>query len=95
VGLEGGAEDVVEGENSIEVVTDPRGFEAVRDALVAGGFRPVSAEITMRATTTIKLEGMQAEQMLKLAEALEDLDDVQNVYANFDISESEMERLSS
>jgi YebC/PmpR family DNA-binding regulatory protein len=94
VGLEAGADDVVESEGSVEVVVDARRFEAVRDALVAQGFRPASAEITMRASATVKLEGAQAESMLKLAEALEDLDDVQGVYANFDISESEMERLS-
>ena len=95
VGLEAGADDVVESEGSVEVTTDPKSFEAVRDALAAGGFRPLSAAITMRPTMTVKLEGAQAESMLKLAEALEDLDDVQEVYANFDISESEMERLSS
>jgi len=95
VGLEAGADDVVESEGSVEVSADPKSFEAVRDALAASGFRPVSAEITMRPTMTVKLEGAQAESMLKLAEALEDLDDVQDVYANFDISESEMERLSS
>jgi YebC/PmpR family DNA-binding regulatory protein len=95
VGLEAGADDVVEGDGSVEVVTDPKAFEAARDALVAQGFQPVSAEVTMRPSTTVKLEGAQAEQMLKLAEALEDLDDVQNVSANFDVSEAEMERISS
>jgi YebC/PmpR family DNA-binding regulatory protein len=94
VGLEAGADDVVESEGSVELVVDARRFEAVRDALVAQGFRPASAEITMRASATVKLEGAQAESMLKLAEALEDLDDVQGVYANFDIADSEMERLS-
>ena len=92
--LEAGAEDVVEGESLIEVVTDPRHFEAVRDGLAAQGFTAASANVTMRPLTTVKLEGAQAEQMLKLAEALEDLDDVQEVYANFDISEAELERLS-
>jgi YebC/PmpR family DNA-binding regulatory protein len=93
-GLEAGAEDVVEGEGTLEVVTDPRSFESVRDALVASGFAPAHAEVTMRPTTTVKLEGQQAEATLKLVEALEDLDDVQDVYANFDIPEAEMERLS-
>jgi YebC/PmpR family DNA-binding regulatory protein len=93
-GLEAGADDVVEGESSIEVVADPKSFEAVRDALVAKGFTPASAEITMRASTTVALEGAHAKTMLELAEALEDLDDVQDVYANFDISDAEMERLS-
>ena len=95
VGLEAGAEDVMEGEGTVEVVTDPRSFEAVRDALSARGFAPALAEVTMRPTSTVKLEGVQAEAMLKLAEALEDLDDVQSVYANFDIAEAEMERMSS
>ncbi len=94
VALEAGAEDVVESEGSVEVVTDPAEFEHVRDALVARGFAPASAEIAMRPTTTVKLEGREAESMLRLADALEDLDDVQNVYANFDISEAEMRKLA-
>jgi YebC/PmpR family DNA-binding regulatory protein len=93
--LEAGADDVAESESTVEVVTDPRSFESVRDALVGQGFQPVSAGVTMRPTTTVKLEGAVAEQMLKLAEALEDLDDVQSVSANFDISEAEMERISA
>jgi len=93
--LEAGADDVAESESTVEVVTDPRSFESVRDALAGQGFQPVSAGVTMRPTTTVKLEGAAAEQMLKLAEALEDLDDVQSVSANFDISEAEMERISA
>jgi YebC/PmpR family DNA-binding regulatory protein len=95
VGLEAGAEDVVEGEGLVEVVTDPKAFEGVRDALSARGLQPAAAGVSMRASTTVKLEGSAAEQMLKLAEALEDLDDVQSVSSNFDISEAEMERISS
>jgi YebC/PmpR family DNA-binding regulatory protein len=93
-GLEAGADDVIEAESSVEVITDPKNFEAVRDALVAKGFAPANAEITMRASTTAVLEGAQAKSMLDLVEALEDLDDVQDVYSNFDISDAEMERLS-
>jgi YebC/PmpR family DNA-binding regulatory protein len=93
-GLEAGADDVIEGESSFEVVTDPKDFEAVRDGLAARGFQAVSAEVTMRATTSAKLEGAQAKSMLDLAEALEDLDDVQDVYSNFDIAETELEGLS-
>ena len=93
-GLEAGADDVVEGESSVEVITDPKNFEVVRDALIAKGFAPANAEITMRASTTAVLEGTQAKSMLDLVEALEDLDDVQDVYSNFDISDAEMERLS-
>jgi len=92
--LEAGAEDVVEGEQGIEVVTRPAALEAVRDALVEKGFSVASAETTMEPSTTVRLEGSQAETMLRLSDALEDLDDVQHVYANFDISEQEMAKLA-
>jgi len=92
--LDAGASDVVEGDESVEVVTDAPGFEAVRDALQAAGFTPASAGVEMRPSTTVKLEGKEAETMLRLADALDDLDDVQNVYANFDISDEEMARLA-
>lgn len=94
VALEAGAVDVVEGEDAFEVVTDPAGFEAVRDALKAAGFEPVSAEITLEPSTTVELDGEQAGTMLKLADALDDLDDIQSVHANFDISEEEMAKLA-
>jgi YebC/PmpR family DNA-binding regulatory protein len=88
--LEAGAEDVAEYEANVDVVTTPHDFESVRDALTAAGFVPANAEISMEASTTVKLEGKDAETMLRLMEALEDLDDVQNVYANFEISDQEM-----
>ncbi|GAB4300050.1 MAG: YebC/PmpR family DNA-binding transcriptional regulator [Desulfuromonadia bacterium] len=91
--LEAGADDVTEQEEQIEVLTDPARFMEVRDALEKSGFRHDSAEITMIPQTTVKLEGKAAESMLKLMDKLEDNDDVQNVYANFDISESEMEKM--
>ncbi len=90
--IEAGAEDVVEEENSISVATAPADFEAVHSALKDKGFTPTSASITMEPSTTVSLEGKDAETMLKLADALEDLDDVQNVFANFDISEEEMNK---
>ena len=90
-GLDVGADDVVEGESTIEVIADPKQFEAVRDALAAKGFAAANASITMRPSTTVQLAGAQAKTMLELAEALEDLDDVQEMYSNFDISEAEME----
>ena len=92
--LEAGAEDVVEGENGFEVVTGPSEFHAVQEALSGAGFTPNSAEITMEPSTTVKLEGKEAEQMLRLADTLEDLDDVQNFYANFDIAEEELEKFA-
>jgi YebC/PmpR family DNA-binding regulatory protein len=92
--LEAGAEDVEEGETSIEVLTSPSEFEAVREALVKTGFEPAAAEIALVPSTTVELAGDAAAGMLKLAEDLEDLDDVQNFYANFDISEDELARLA-
>jgi YebC/PmpR family DNA-binding regulatory protein len=92
--LEAGADDVVESDDTLDVITAPGDFTAVRDALEATGFRPVHAEVTMQPSTTVKLGGSDAEGMLRVADALDDLDDVQNVYANFDISEEEMERLA-
>ncbi len=88
--LDAGAEDVVEEGDSIDVITTPADFEAVRDALVAAGFEPANAEISMQPSTTVDLAGSNAESMLRLMDALEDLDDIQNVYANFEISEEEM-----
>jgi YebC/PmpR family DNA-binding regulatory protein len=91
--LEAGAEDVTEEEEQVEVTTDPASFIEVRETLEKGGFKHDSAEVTMIPQTMIKLEGKQAESMLKLMDRLEDNDDVQNVYANFDITEEEMERM--
>jgi YebC/PmpR family DNA-binding regulatory protein len=92
--LEAGAEDVVEGEGTCEVITAPTEFHAVKEALGALGFEPASSELTMEPSTTVQLVGKEAEQMLRLADSLEDLDDVQNFYANFDISEEELENFA-
>ena len=94
VALEAGAEDVIEGAETVDVVTAPAGFEAVRRALEERGFRPVHAQVSMEPSTTVRLQGSEAETMLRLHDALEDLDDVQSVNANFDIPEEEMERLA-
>ncbi len=91
--LEAGAEDVLEADEQIEVMTEPSSFIEVREALEAKGFKSQSAEITMIPQTQVALEGKQAESMLKMMERLEDCDDVQNVYANFDIAADEMEKL--
>ena len=76
------------------MITAPGDFEAVKASLADRGFSPAVAEITMQPTTMVKLEGKQAASMLAVSDALEDLDDVQNVHANFDISEEEMGRLA-
>jgi YebC/PmpR family DNA-binding regulatory protein len=91
--LESGAEDVTDEGEQYEVLTDTLSFIEVREALVKAGFKFESADVTMIPQTMVKLEGKNAENMLKLMDRLEDNDDVQNVYANFDISAEEMERM--
>jgi YebC/PmpR family DNA-binding regulatory protein len=93
--LEAGAQDVKEEENEFEVITDPASFEEVKKAIDQRQFKYVEARISMIPQTTVKLETGKAEQMLKMMEKLEDNDDVQNVYANFDIADDIMERLSA
>ena len=86
--LEAGAEDVITGEDgSIEVLTAPGDFEAVKNALEAAGLKPEIAEVTMRAENTIELSGEDAARMQKLLDVIEDLDDVQEVYHNADLQE--------
>ena len=87
VAIEAGAEDVVvDDDKSIEVMTDPAEFETVRDAMRTSGFDPQQAELTMRAATSVALELQAAGSMIKMLDMLEDIDDVQNVYSNADIS---------
>ena len=88
VALEAGADDVVTQEDgSIEVLTAPAQFEAVRDALQAAGLTPAMAEVTWRPTNTVTLAGEDAQRMQKLLDALEDLDDVQDVFHNAELAE--------
>jgi YebC/PmpR family DNA-binding regulatory protein len=92
--LDSGADDIEEGEKEFEVVTDPGAFEGVKQALDGAGIQYLLAEVTMHPQSVVQLEGKNAEQMLRLMEQLEDQDDVQKVYANFDIPEGVMEQLS-
>ena len=93
--LDAGADDVISHEDqSMDVLVDPEQFETVRDTLVSLGLSPENAEVTMRASTTVALDQADAEKMIKLLERLEDLDDVQNVYSNADISEDILAKLS-
>ena len=86
--IEAGAEDVVVDEDqSIEVLTEPAEFENVRDAMADSGLKPETAQLTMRASTNAALDVKEASSMIKLLEVLEDLDDVQEVYSNADISD--------
>src|SRR4030067_1082837 len=91
--LDAGAEDMKTDNNNFEIVTMPKDFEKVRDILKQNNIEMSVSEITMVPQSHIKLDGKEAEQMLKLMEELEDHDDVQNVYANFDIPEEIMAKV--
>jgi len=93
IALEAGAENLDDSESTWEITCDPSAFGAVRDAVGSAGIPMLSAELTMLPQSTVPVEGGQAKQVLALLEALEDLDDVQNVYANFDIPEEVMASL--
>lgn len=86
--LEAGAEDViVDDDGAIEVLTSPAEFEAVKNTLVAANFKAEVAEVTMRADNTVQVTGEDAVKMQKLLDALEDMDDTQEVYHNAELSE--------
>ena len=89
--LDAGAEDLRDDGSTWEVTTPPEAMEKVREALVAAGIKPVSAEVAWLPQNYVKLAGAQAQQMLRMIESLEDHDDVQHVYANFDIDEKEIQ----
>lgn len=93
--LEAGGEDVITNDDgSIDVITTPEDYLDVKNALIEAGFTPESSEVTMQATTNTVLDADGAEKMLRLIDRLEDLDDVQNVYSNADISEEIMNRMA-
>jgi YebC/PmpR family DNA-binding regulatory protein len=89
--LDAGADDLSDDGSHWAVVTPPESMEKVREALIAAGITPSSAEVAWVPKNTVKLTGAQAQQMLRMMEALEDHDDVQKVYANFDIDEKEIQ----
>jgi YebC/PmpR family DNA-binding regulatory protein len=92
--LDAGADDLRDDGAQWEVVSAPEAHEAVLEAIHKAGIETVSAQIAMLPKNTVKLQGKNAASMLRLAEALEEHDDVQNVYSNFDIDEKEMEALA-
>ncbi len=94
IALEAGAEDVRRSGNQFEVISDPSDFDKVKKAIEDSGIVYNLAEITMIPKTTVKLDGKKAEQMLSLMQALEDLDDVSHIYANFDIPDDIMEAMA-
>lgn len=94
--LEVGADDVVTyDDNAVDVMTSPENYLSVKEALIAAGFEPDNAEVTMQASTQAELDAETAEKLLRLVERLEDLDDVQNVYTNADISDEIMAQIGA
>lgn len=92
--IDAGAEDIKTDGDYFETITDIENFEPVRKAIEENKIEAALSEITMIPQTAIKLEEKQAGQMIKLMEALEDHDDVQKTYANFDISDEELEKMN-
>ncbi|MEY3219179.1 MAG: hypothetical protein RIT27_536 [Pseudomonadota bacterium] len=94
IALENGADDLISNEdNTLEILVSPTHFLEVKTALETAGFKPDQADITMRPATVVSLNAEDAAKMLKLQEMLDDLDDVQEVYSNADISEEILEQL--
>ncbi len=93
--LEGGAEDIVtNNDNSIDIITNPDNLVDVKEAILAAGYKPENTEVTMRASTTNELDKKSAETMIRLLDALEDLDDVQKVYSNAEIPDDILAELN-
>jgi YebC/PmpR family DNA-binding regulatory protein len=89
--LEAGADDVISyDDGAVDVMTTPETYLAVKEALIAAGFEPDSSEVTMQAATKAELDADDSEKMIRLIDRLEDLDDVQNVFSNADISDEIM-----
>jgi YebC/PmpR family DNA-binding regulatory protein len=93
IAIDAGAEDVIAEDNDLVVITSTDNFENVKTVLKDSGLEYDEAEVTMVPQSNVKIDGKEAERMIRLMEALEDSDDVQNVYANFDISEELLEAL--
>ena len=94
VAIEAGADDVLNyDDGSIDVLTDPAAFQAIKQAMTSAGLTPDEAEVTMRAGSSVSLGFEDAQKMVKLLEMLEDLDDTQNVYSNADISNDILAKL--
>ena len=92
--LEAGADDLRDDGENWEVLTDPHSYEAVVEAVKKAGIQPASASVAMIPQNYIKLEGPAATQMIRLIEALEEHDDVQNVHSNFDIDQKLLEEVA-
>ncbi len=95
IALDAGAQDIKNEEDGYDVITEPANFEKVKKAFDEKGVKYTTAEITMIPKSYVKIDGKDAEQMLKLMNALDENDDVQNVYANFDIPDDVMEKINA
>ena len=93
--LEAGGEDLKDDGESWEILTDPSAFETVKTAVEKAGIKPTHAEVAMLPQNYVKLEGSAAGTMVRLLEALEDHDDVQHVYSNFDMDAKALEEVAS
>ena len=89
--IEAGADDFKDEGDNWEIISTPEMFESIRAAVIATGVQPMSAQIAMLPQNLVKLEGKQAQQMIKLMDVLEDQDDVQNLWSNFDVDAKEIE----
>lgn len=94
IALDAGAEDVQIEDDSYEIVTAPEDFEKVKEAIEKAGIETVLAEVSMIPQSTLKVEGKEAHQVLKLIESLEEYDDTQKVHSNFDIADDIIEQLA-
>ena len=92
--LEAGAEDIQDEGDAFDVFTSPSEFESVRSQLTESGIEPLRAEISRIPQSTVAIEGQKAEQLLHLLEVLEEHDDVQNVYANFDMDDKVLDEMN-
>jgi transcriptional/translational regulatory protein YebC/TACO1 len=92
--LEAGGEDLNDEGDMWEIVTDPASYEGVMNAVKSANIPVENSEVTMIASTYAKLDDATAKQMMRLLEALEDFDDTQNVYSNFDMSAEQMEQVA-
>ena len=92
--LEAGGEDLKDDGENWEIITEPSAYEGVLGAVKKAGITPATSAVAMVPQNYIKLEGQQAAQMIRLIEALEDHDDVQNVHANFDIDQKLLEEVA-
>lgn len=94
IALDAGAEDIQDEGDTFDVFTSPSEFESVRSQLIENGIEPLRAEICRIPQSTVAIEGQEAEQLLRLLEVLEEHDDVQNVYANFDMDDKVLDEMN-